>query len=235
MLVLLVEQNGRWYKYAETDANDMQITDVLGQNGICYTPPLSQTISPQAIIKMPDTMRLYNNGAVTRVGFITYIERVMTAEFNYDIFVPEARKAVAMAIKTYTWYHTIHPKHGIFGADLCTSSDCCQGYKTEIPTQKNRAAVSAILNTQVKKTVSGFSESGYIIASNGIWESWYIKGSESGGNYKAGRLWQLGAQYLASQLGYDYITILKYYYNNITEVPCSISPPPPGAEPYGSN
>lgn len=55
----------------------------------------------------------------------TYLTGVLLAEMPTS-FQPEALKAQAVVARTYTLRRTSHPKHD--NADVCTDSNCCQGW-----------------------------------------------------------------------------------------------------------
>lgn len=175
---------------------------------------------PRPKMRYPATINILYNNTVSRESFSLYVMRSTMKEFGTNSYSLEAKKAVGMAVKTYAWYHTIYARHSVVGADVCATSHC-QVYNPSVSvTQQVKTAVEEILKIQMRKTVSGRSESGVIIAANGIWQSWHHQAAYNANGKLEGRLKQLGADYLAKEWNYSYQSILKYYFNDIEFVSC---------------
>lgn len=71
-------------------------------------------------------MVLTDSGNVRQMRLNEYLAGVVLAEMPVD-FEEEALKAQAVVARTYTCKRSEHSKHE--GADVCTDSGCCQGYR----------------------------------------------------------------------------------------------------------
>jgi peptidoglycan hydrolase-like amidase len=62
----------------------------------------------------PPSIAVYrvSEGRVDRVDFKTYVIRVVSREWNLD--QPALRRAGAVAVKQYAWYHVLHYRGGTF-------------------------------------------------------------------------------------------------------------------------
>ena len=71
------------------------------------------------------TVRLLDGGAVRELSMEDYLTGVLLSEMPAD-FETEARKAQAVAARTFTCRKLLHPKHE--KADVCADSSCCQAW-----------------------------------------------------------------------------------------------------------
>lgn len=150
--------------------------------------------------KMPTKINVYRTatGQIDTVDFKYYVKNVITNEV-YISWNKNSLKAMAMVIKTYGWYWTIHEKYPGKGYDVKdTSVD-----QIYVPDSQNPISDKAVEDTW-----------NYIMTMNGeIFESEYDSGTE--GMTKplySGRLSQWGSKFLADQ-GNDWPYILHYYYD----------------------
>ena len=69
-----------------------------------------------SINQPPQTIAVYrvSEGFVERVDFKHYVARVVSREWNVD--QAELRKAGAVAVKQYAWYHVLHWRGGMYGS-----------------------------------------------------------------------------------------------------------------------
>jgi peptidoglycan hydrolase-like amidase len=67
-----------------------------------------------SITQPPPTIAVYrvSEGKVDRVDFKLYVARVASREWN--TVAPELRRAGAVAVKQYAWYHVLHWRGGSF-------------------------------------------------------------------------------------------------------------------------
>lgn len=65
----------------------------------------------------PETIAVYrvSEGFVERVNFKDYVARVASREWNVEQV--ELRKAGAVAVKQYAWYHVLHWRGGKYGGN----------------------------------------------------------------------------------------------------------------------
>lgn len=68
-----------------------------------------------SINQPPTTIAVYrvSEGFVERVDFKHYVARVVSREWNVEQV--ELRKAGAVAVKQYAWYHVLHWRGGMYG------------------------------------------------------------------------------------------------------------------------
>ena len=69
------------------------------------------------------TVRLLDDGAVAELSMEDYLTGVLLSEMPAD-FETEARKAQAVAARTFTCRKLLQPKHE--NADICAEASCCQ-------------------------------------------------------------------------------------------------------------
>ncbi len=97
-----------------------------------------------AVQTAPDaqTVRLLDGGAVTALSMEDYLTGVLLSEMPAD-FEPEARKAQAVAARTFTCRKLLQPKHE--NADVCADFSCCQAWTSrEQLRQKYGASFDAV-------------------------------------------------------------------------------------------
>lgn len=97
-----------------------------------------------AVQTAPDaqTVRLLDGGAVTALSMEDYLTGVLLSEMPAD-FEPEARKAQAVAARTFTCRKLLQPKHE--NADVCAEASCCQAWTSrEQLRQKYGASFDAV-------------------------------------------------------------------------------------------
>lgn len=82
-------------------------------------------------------LRVLHEDEIVSMTLHDYLTGVVSAEMPKD-FPPEALKAQAIAARTFTLRQADRHKHT--DADICTRSDCCQGWQTE-PHEQARQAV----------------------------------------------------------------------------------------------
>lgn len=85
--------------------------------------PLPQT--KEAPDEDKETIRLLTDNGVLELSMQDYLTQVLLSEMPPD-FSFEARKAQAVAARTFTRKKMLHPKHE--GADVCADSSCCQAW-----------------------------------------------------------------------------------------------------------
>lgn len=71
------------------------------------------------------TVRLLTDGGVQELSMEDYLTGVLLSEMPPE-FEEEARKAQAVAARTFTFRKCQHPKHD--EADVCDRADCCQAW-----------------------------------------------------------------------------------------------------------
>ena len=97
-----------------------------------------------AVQTAPDaqTVRLLDGGAVTALSMEDYLTGVLLSEMPAD-FETEARKAQAVAARTFTCRKLLQPKHE--NADVCAEASCCQAWTSrEQLRQKYGASIDAV-------------------------------------------------------------------------------------------
>lgn len=161
------------------------------------------SISPNLMTKnfeMPTTIKVYRTATsqIDTVDFKYYVKNVITNEVSPS-WNKNSLKAMAMVIKTYGWYWTIHQKYPGQGYDVKdTFAD--QVYVPDSQDPVSDQAVDDIWN--------------YMMTMNGdIFEPEYDSGTEGRTEpLYSGRLSQWGSKFLADQ-GNDWQYILHYYYD----------------------
>lgn len=74
------------------------------------------------------TVRLLDGGAVTALSVEDYLTGVLLSEMPAE-FETEARKAQAVAARTFTCRKLLQPKHE--NADVCAEASCCQAWTSQ--------------------------------------------------------------------------------------------------------
>jgi len=151
-------------------------------------------------VEMPTTIKVYRNatGQIDTVDFKYYVKNVITNEV-YPSWNENSLKAMAMVIKTYGWYWTIHQKYPGQGYDV-KDTFVDQKYVPGSQDPRSDKAVDDTWNYMLKMNGKIF-ESEYDSGTKGKIEPLY-----------AGRLSQWGSKFLADQ-GNDWQYILHYYYD----------------------
>jgi hypothetical protein len=97
----------------------------------------------------PPTIRVYrvNEGMVEEVEFRIYVTRVVSREWN--IKQRELRKAGAMAVKQYAWFHVLHYRGGSFNGQCFDVKDTTadQLYSSKPLRKIPRGVKRAVQNT----------------------------------------------------------------------------------------
>lgn len=162
------------------------------------------------------------------ISFWDYCLAVTAGECRDDDFDGKARKAIVLAIKTYTWYHIIHPSdigRGVYLKLWKKSSDGLQygGSQCYAPYVVNENPQVTIDYTSMKD-VWMESALGYIFEAR--YESYrsdkykdinygysmYRTKTDPNVDYVA--LSQDGCRYLADKHNYNVYQILRYYYSD---------------------
>ena len=86
--------------------------------------PLADSL-PEAANADEETLRLLTDDGVIELSMQEYLTEVLLSEMPPD-FSPEARKAQAVAARTFTRKKLQKPKHE--NAAVCASSSCCQAW-----------------------------------------------------------------------------------------------------------
>lgn len=70
------------------------------------------------------TLRVLSGGSITEMSMAEYLTMALAGEMPAS-FAPEAMKAQAVALRTYTLYLAASPKSAHPQADICSDSTCC--------------------------------------------------------------------------------------------------------------
>ena len=153
--------------------------------------------------KNPDTIRVYYNNQIHKVDFNKYVKVVERCEVGYSSWNFEALKACAVAIKNYGIVRVKKHKYAGQGYDVkATEADQVYNTKKEnIPICND--AVDAVWNVI------------WLDSKDRVFPGFHVH-SKSYNSYavkNGGVLSQTGAQKLAKENGYDWVKILRYYYD----------------------
>ena len=199
------------YKYAVKNMEDRRNGIFRTSNGELIGTKTSgrAVLNERTIPKDTDKVRLMNyfNGGsnIEVLNFWNYILAVSAGECRGKEFDGEARKAINMAIKTYTWHFLLVPKSDTMGYDITTKM---QAYAPSYISENKKV-------TEDMEAVHNVWMESY---KGAIFEANYIAGSKnSAGKSKSGRLLQNGCEYMI-RIGrcatcYE---CLHYYYDNST-------------------
>lgn len=197
------------YKYAVKNMEDRRNGIFRTSNGELIGTKTSgrAVLNERTIPKDTDKVRLMNyfNGGsnIEVLNFWNYILAVSAGECRGNEFDGEARKAINMAIKTYTWHFLIVPKNDAMGYDITTKM---QAYAPSYISENKKV-------TEDMEAVHNVWMESYRGA---IFEANYIAGSKnSAGKSKSGRLLQNGCEYMirTGKCATCY-ECLHYYYDN---------------------
>ena len=99
----------------------------LADDGAGHSQNIVTTVETTGVPEsLVEVQVLTEDQAVVTMPLDEYVFRVVLREMPAD-FEPEALKAQAVVVRTYTLRHMIKPKHD--AASVCTDSSCCQGYR----------------------------------------------------------------------------------------------------------
>ena len=84
----------------------------------------------RSVIDSDWTLRVLDGGEVTDMSMAEYLPMTLAAEMP-AAFSPEALKAQAVSLRTYTIYGMTHRKDAHPDADVCTDYACCAAFVTE--------------------------------------------------------------------------------------------------------
>ena len=165
----------------------------------------------------PSTIKIRktSDGQVYTRNFKNYCYVVLASEFSCGTdgeVLPHmnALRANALCIRNVGWYRTLYPLSATGGYHITDSSSNAQnyewGYESTVSTTFSRQ-VTAVNNIWA---VMMFD------CDKKLFYAPYGSGSYNGNrNTTDPKLYQNGANYLATELGYDYKDILHYYYDNV--------------------
>lgn len=145
----------------------------------------------------------YKNGVYQNrksIKFHDYCKGVSAGEVRGKSFDGTARKAVDIAIKTYTWHYKIVPIDPTHSVDI---KNTMQSYKPEKISENKKVAsdYNAVKNIWME------SYKGNIFAAG------YGAGDYNSSGKNGGRLMQNGCRYLVDKKKYSFYQCLHYYYD----------------------
>lgn len=145
----------------------------------------------------------YKNGVYQNrksIKFHDYCKGVSAGEVRGKSFDGTARKAVDIAIKTYTWHYKIVPIDPTHSVDI---KNTMQSYKPE-KISENKKVTS---DYNAVKNIWMESYKGNIFAAG------YGAGDYNSSGKNGGRLMQNGCRYLVDKKKYSFYQCLYYYYD----------------------
>lgn len=145
----------------------------------------------------------YKNGVYQNrksIKFHDYCKGVSSGEVRGKSFDGTARKAVDIAIKTYTWHYKIVPIDPTHSVDI---KNTMQSYKPE-KISENKKVTS---DYNAVKNIWMESYKGNIFAAG------YGAGDYNSSGKNGGRLMQNGCRYLVDKKKYSFYQCLHYYYD----------------------
>ena len=145
----------------------------------------------------------YKNGVYQNrksIKFHDYCKGVSAGEVRGKSFDGTARKAVDIAIKTYTWHYKIVPIDPTHSVDI---KNTMQSYKPE-KISENKKVTS---DYNAVKNIWMESYKGNIFAAG------YGAGDYKSSGKNGGRLMQNGCRYLVDKKKYSFYQCLHYYYD----------------------
>lgn len=145
----------------------------------------------------------YKNGVYRNrksIKFHDYCKGVSAGEVRGKSFDGTARKAVDIAIKTYTWHYKIVPIDPTHSVDI---KNTMQSYKPE-KISENKKVTS---DYNAVKNIWMESYKGNIFAAG------YGAGDYNSSGKNGGRLMQNGCRYLVDKKKYSFYQCLHYYYD----------------------
>ena len=145
----------------------------------------------------------YKNGVYQNrksIKFHDYCKGVSAGEVRGKSFDGTARKAVDIAIKTYTWHYKIVPIDPTHSVDI---KNTMQSYKPE-KISENKKVTS---DYNAVKNIWMESYKGNIFAAG------YGAGDYNSSGKNGGRLMQNGCRYLVDKKKYSFSQCLHYYYD----------------------
>lgn len=145
----------------------------------------------------------YKNGVYQNrksIKFHDYCKGVSAGEVRGKSFDGTARKAVDIAIKTYTWHYKIIPIDPTHSVDI---KNTMQSYKPE-KISENKKVTS---DYNAVKNIWMESYKGNIFAAG------YGAGDYNSSGKNGGRLMQNGCRYLVDKKKYSFYQCLHYYYD----------------------
>lgn len=139
---------------------------VIGKGTAAEQPPLLPAPSPTAGVPSPtpsetqhkntdskQTVRiLLEDGTTEEMTVAEYLWRVVAAEMPAS-FESEALRAQAVCARTYTLWKMSAGNHSNEGADLCSSSTCCQAYTTHEKAEQRWADLAEAYTARIADAV----------------------------------------------------------------------------------
>lgn len=149
----------------------------------------------------PSTIRVLDrNGSLYTVNFPYFIKNVTQNEIGNLNFNYNAIKAQAMAAKMTGWWCKVAHYRDAYGADIMYGD---VAFINGVP-----------INSNVANACNDISSYRMLSDSGMLFYAAYYAGSYGWGGQSSGQLRQNGANFLASEQGYSWSSILHYYYNN---------------------
>lgn len=151
-----------------------------------YTPPASQKAERRA------TIRVEHDGAREDMDMTEYLTGVLAAEMPAS-FEMEALRAQAVAARTYAMYGESVGKHG--GAEVCTSSGCCQAWMSDEEQRERWGADYEHYHARLREAVE--STAGEYLSYEGAPAFAAFHSSSAGATENSAAVWS-GLPYLVS-------------------------------------
>lgn len=226
-LISLIQEDGDWKvcEFAGYEYNDNALnieknlstklasslnTSTIVRNSILTTAQTSSKAKNKRTIPTDNTTIVYgtydssgNYKSKKTLNFHDYCIGVTAGECRGSEFDGKARKAIIMAIKTYTWHYKIVPIDSVHGVNIKN-------------TMQSYAPGKVSENSKVTSNYNAIKNIWMESYSGAIFEALYKKGTYgSQTNYKnSGELKQKGCRYLVDTTNKTFYECVHYYYDN---------------------
>ncbi len=204
-----------------TEVIEVQEPRPAGVNPTPNTNPNSTMPAPNAInaYSLPSTIKVkrVSLGRIDTVNFDYYVKHVLPNEW-FPSWNSNSLKAGAVAAKEFAWYNTsIHRKYYWTTAYDVLDTTADQVYNPNVSYASTNNAVDATWSTIVLKSGAPFQTQFCDGSSNASRTSGQCGEKYGYNNFPSGYFMsQYGSQYLASNYGYSWQSILTFYYTNST-------------------
>ena len=183
------------------------VTVVRGQRA-SEQPEEPIHLLPPGEIDSARTLRVLDGDTVTEMSFSDYLQGVLRAEMPAS-FQEDARRAQAVAARTYTYYKMSSGGNHGDTADICTDHSCCQAFLGKDRAADNWGKNAERYEARIENAVS--ATDGQVMLYGGAPILAVFHSSSAGETWNSGEVWAQDLPYLQSVSSPEGEGVPNYY------------------------
>ena len=183
------------------------VTVVRGQRA-SEQPEEPIHLLPPGEIDSARTLRVLDGDTVTEMSFSDYLQGVLPAEMPASV-QEDARRAQAVAARTYTYYKMSSGGNHGDTADICTDHSCCQAFLGKEKAADNWGKNAERYEAKIENAVS--ATDGQVMLYGGAPILAVFHSSSAGETWNSGEVWAQDLPYLQSVSSPEGEGVPNYY------------------------